>query len=178
MNSQILKDYQTRAARTINTHLSYKTRLMEMGLGICGEVAEIVKIMNSPMTEESRAKMKSEGGDVNWYAAALCTLHKKELSEVFPTDLQPYPPGVSSDKMVIAAGEIADYIKKVVAHGHKMDLDRIYVQLQDLLANLSILLAFYGFDYEEVLWENIEKLLERYPNGFERARSVNREVQQ
>lgn len=149
---------------------------MEMGLGICGEVAEIVKIMNSPMTDESRAKLKSEGGDVNWYAAALCTLHKYEFSEVFPSELQPYPPGLSSDKMVIAAGEIADYIKKVVAHGHKLELDKIFTQLQDLLANLVVLLTFYGFDYDEVLWGNIAKLEKRYPNGFERARSINREV--
>lgn len=174
---ELITKYQQSAARTINTHLSYNVRLMEMGLGICGEVGELVKIMNGSMTkEEFRSQMANEGGDINWYAAALCTLHKRDFSTVFLEEVQPYPLSVASDKIVIAAAEIADAIKKAVAQGHKLDLDMIFSQLRDLVSNLAVLLAFFGIEYEEVLHTNIEKLEKRYPNGFEFARSINREL--
>lgn len=177
---ELLQQYQKDAAKTINTHLSYDKRLMEMGLGLCGEAAELKKILNSNMTkEEFREEMVNEGGDISWYAAALCTLHKREFSEVVPDEIQPYPLSIAADKVVIAAGDIADAIKKAVAQGHKLDLDSIYSHLTDLVSNLAVLLSFFGIDYEEVLAYNNLKLQKRYPNGkFETSRSVNRELQQ
>lgn len=171
----LIMAYQKEAAKTINYALPYEMRLMEMGLGICGEVGELIKIINSPMSRmESRRQVKNEAGDINWYAAALCTLVGHEFSDVFPDEMQPYPPGVASDRIVIAAAEIADAIKKTVAQGHQLDINMILDHLQNLVSNLAVLLEFYGFEYTEVLTENIEKLRRRYPNGFETARSINR----
>lgn len=176
--NQALNEYQQIAAKTINTHLSYDKRLMEMGLGLCEEAGELKEVFNSSVNKlKFREQMVNEGGDISWYAAALCTLHKRNFSDILPKNIQPYPIGLAMDKVTIAAAKIAGHIKKTVAQGHKLDLDYIYSYLAVMISNLVVLLAVFGIEYEEVLDYNNAKLRERYPNGyFEKSRSINREV--
>lgn len=173
----IFTTYQEEAAKTINYTLSYEMRLMEMGLGICGEVGEMIKILNSPFTRRgSIVQLMDEGGDVNWYAAGLCTLVEYEFAKFFETESHVTPSGMAQDKIVIAAAEIADAIKKAVAQGHKLDKRMITSQLKSLVDNLWVLFQFYGIKYGDVLHYNNDKTNRRYPNGFESIRSINREV--
>lgn len=72
------------------------------------------------------------------------------------------------------AGEVVDYIKKIVFHGHKYEQDKLIEELGDLMWYVSALANFYKIDMNEVLNKNIEKLLKRYPNGFTKSDSIKR----
>lgn len=75
------------------------------------------------------------------------------------------------------AGEVSDIIKKVVGHGHELTPElkqKLSKELGDVLWYVAALADHLGFDLSSVANANIEKLKARYPNGFERERSINR----
>jgi NTP pyrophosphatase (non-canonical NTP hydrolase) len=72
------------------------------------------------------------------------------------------------------AGEIADLIKKIVFHGHHMDLKKISGEAGDLLWYVQALCSLCGLKLGDVMQENIDKLAERYPDGFSQERSQER----
>ena len=72
------------------------------------------------------------------------------------------------------AGEAADYVKKVIGHGHPMDRSELAKELGDALWYLARLAAHIGFDLETVAQWNIDKLAKRYPAGFSREASLAR----
>jgi NTP pyrophosphatase (non-canonical NTP hydrolase) len=72
------------------------------------------------------------------------------------------------------AGEVADSIKKVIFHGHKMDRDGLVKELGDVCWYLALLCHAIDVPLEEVMSQNIEKLKKRYPDGFSETASINR----
>ena len=64
------------------------------------------------------------------------------------------------------AGEVGDYIKKHVYHLHELNVDEVKKELGDVLHYVAGLATFCGLTLEEVAIGNIQKLAERYPNGF------------
>lgn len=73
------------------------------------------------------------------------------------------------------AGEICDYLKKVLFHGHTLDLDRLSKELGDLNWYVAYLCTQTGLDLPTVWAENIAKLKARYPAGhFDSQASINR----
>ena len=74
------------------------------------------------------------------------------------------------------AGEVADLIKKHVGHGHALDGAKLTRELGDVLWYVAALAHDIGVDLSEVAAVNVEKLKARYPDGWDPARSQNREV--
>lgn len=74
------------------------------------------------------------------------------------------------------AGEVADYIKKVVGHNHPLDKDTLVKELGDVLWYVAELCSTVGVSMGDVADKNIAKLRARYPEGFSSERSINREV--
>ena len=72
------------------------------------------------------------------------------------------------------AGETCDYLKKVVFHGHKLDRDKLCKELGDVLWYVATLATTAGLSLSEIATANVLKLQLRYPNGFDRERSMNR----
>jgi len=72
------------------------------------------------------------------------------------------------------AGEVADYLKKVLFHGHSVDVEKIRAELGDVLWYVADLATTYGIDLSDVAEANIAKLEARYPEGFTEERSVHR----
>ena len=72
------------------------------------------------------------------------------------------------------AGETADYIKKVVGHGHTADADHIAKEIGDVLWYCASLCDEYGLDLQAVAEANIAKLRKRFPDGFSSADSIAR----
>lgn len=72
------------------------------------------------------------------------------------------------------SGEIADLLKKHLFQGHELDRIKAAKELGDILWYAAIEAKGLDFTLEEIMQMNIEKLMERYPNGFEASRSVNR----
>lgn len=72
------------------------------------------------------------------------------------------------------AGEVADYIKKVVGHGHPMDREKLSKELGDVLWYVAVLAAEINMSLDDVAQMNVDKLRARYPEGFDSKRSIER----
>lgn len=75
------------------------------------------------------------------------------------------------------AGEVTDIIKKHLFHGHELDKDKLCKELGDTLWYIATIATTAGITLEEVARGNIEKLMNRYPEGFDKERSINREME-
>ena len=74
------------------------------------------------------------------------------------------------------AGDLAGCIKKTIYHKNDQKVG-IRENVGDTMWYLAMICNFYGWKFEEILAENIEKLNKRYSKGFtekEAARGGNR----
>ena len=72
------------------------------------------------------------------------------------------------------AGEVSDLIKKHLFHGHPLEIIKLLKELGDVLWYIAEIADAAGFTLEDVARWNIEKLEERYPDGFSEEASINR----
>lgn len=72
------------------------------------------------------------------------------------------------------AGEVTDLLKKVVFHGHNLDKDKLKKELGDVLWYLATIASTAGLQLGEVAEANVEKLRQRYPEGFTESDSKRR----
>lgn len=72
------------------------------------------------------------------------------------------------------AGEVVDLLKKTRFQGHTIDRDKLQEELGDVMFYVVNLCNILGFDLEEIIEGNYNKLLKRYPQGFDSERSINR----
>jgi NTP pyrophosphatase (non-canonical NTP hydrolase) len=73
------------------------------------------------------------------------------------------------------AGECIDILKKHIFQGHELDREHLIEELGDTAWYLAVSCEGLGVSLEEVMEKNIEKLRARYPEGFDKARSINRQ---
>ncbi len=73
------------------------------------------------------------------------------------------------------AGEFADKLKKQLAQGHTFTREQYLKELGDVLWYVANAARQLDANLSDVAQLNIDKLRARYPQGFEAARSVNRE---
>jgi NTP pyrophosphatase (non-canonical NTP hydrolase) len=67
------------------------------------------------------------------------------------------------------SGEVADMIKKHLYHGDKLDLDALIKEMGDVLWYLACLSHVLGVPLSKVATDNIDKLRDRWENGFVRS---------
>lgn len=72
------------------------------------------------------------------------------------------------------AGEFANLIKKLTAHGHLIGKETLADELGDVLWYLTEAATASGLSLEDIASQNINKLKERYPDGFNQEKSINR----
>lgn len=72
------------------------------------------------------------------------------------------------------AGECIDLLKKVEFQGHTFDPNRFIDELGDVLWYVAEAATGLGISLNDVAKHNIEKLVARYPKGFEADRSIHR----
>ena len=72
------------------------------------------------------------------------------------------------------AGEAIDIVKKWMAQGHVLDKEQLVKELGDIAWYLAEAATALDLPLEEILRANIDKLKQRYPNGFETERSLVR----
>lgn len=75
-------------------------------------------------------------------------------------------------------GEVVDLLKKIVFHGHKMDLEKLKDELGDVLWYVANLATTLDLNLEDIAEFNIEKLQKRYPRGFSEEKSINRKKEE
>ncbi len=73
------------------------------------------------------------------------------------------------------AGEFANLVKKLTAHGHDVPTEVLSEELGDVLWYLAEAATAINASLGELAGENVDKLRQRYPEGFSSARSINRE---
>lgn len=72
------------------------------------------------------------------------------------------------------AGECADIIKKHLFHDHDLDKEHLAKELGDVAWYIAVCAEVIGYNLEDILKMNIEKLKARYPDGFDSEKSKNR----
>jgi NTP pyrophosphatase (non-canonical NTP hydrolase) len=72
------------------------------------------------------------------------------------------------------AGEVADAVKKVIHHGHDLEIDPLVKELGDIMYYVSVGAHELGYTLQEIAEININKLAKRYPEGFSVEASINR----
>ena len=72
------------------------------------------------------------------------------------------------------AGEAIDIVKKYLAQGHELDKEKLIKELGDVAWYLAETAYALDTDLETVFNLNIEKLKRRYPEGFEKEKSISR----
>lgn len=73
------------------------------------------------------------------------------------------------------AGEVAELIKKQIGHGHDVPAEQIAKELGDALWYVAALATLYDLELAQIAAANIEKLRQRYPDGFSSEASVARQ---
>ncbi len=63
------------------------------------------------------------------------------------------------------AGDVAGCIKKTYSHNNDQ-IAGIKENLGDTLWYMAMICNFYGWNLEDVMQENVDKLKKRYPDGF------------
>lgn len=70
--------------------------------------------------------------------------------------------------------EISEHFKKHWYHGHELDLNKIIVEIGDVMFYLAWLSDTLGFELEGVAEAVIKKLKKRYGETFNEELSINR----
>lgn len=72
------------------------------------------------------------------------------------------------------AGEFANLVKKLTAHGHDISPETLADELGDVLWYVAEAATACNLYLGDIAQENVHKLQERYPQGFTQERSINR----
>lgn len=85
--------------------------------------------------------------------------------------LQHYVLGVCTE-----AGELAHEAKAHLAYGKDLDRTSVIEELGDLCWYMANLMRVMDTSWEEVFTRNVDKLRRRYPEGFEKRRALERDL--
>ena len=72
------------------------------------------------------------------------------------------------------SGEAIDIVKKWLAQGHDLDQEKLAKELGDICWYLAETATALDLSLEDIMAANIEKLKQRYPDGFDSQRSIHR----
>ena len=73
-------------------------------------------------------------------------------------------------------GEVCDAVKKYRYQGHELDRKHVAKELGDICWYIAIASHAIGYDLDDILQMNVDKLKARYPDGFNAERSINRKA--
>lgn len=170
-----LSDYQKAALRTAAVSGREPAfRIAVAGMGLAGEASEALAVI-AHGGSEWRSASEKELGDVMWYVAETASCFGLDLGAV-PLEPSPKMPDLldASIHLVVNAGGLTDYMKKLVGHGHEPDLDRVRRGLGLVVIYVGMCALLVGSDLATVCEKNIRKLELRHPNGFSTANSIQR----
>lgn len=125
--------------------------------------ANYIKFVNSVTSEQSRQYTAFE--------KSLYTIKTEHL--VPPERLLTATLGLSAE-----AGEFGDLVKKCIFQGKELNEENklhMKKELGDIMWYMAQACLALGVTLDDVIKTNIEKLEKRYPNGFEKIRSENKE---
>jgi NTP pyrophosphatase (non-canonical NTP hydrolase) len=72
-------------------------------------------------------------------------------------------------------GELNDMIKKWVFHEKSLDETHLMKELGDVMWYVAMICHSMGWNLDDILQMNIDKLIARYPDGFDVLKANNRQ---
>lgn len=72
------------------------------------------------------------------------------------------------------SGEVIDLLKKHEFQGHELDREKLIDEAGDVCWYIALLGSALGVSLEEIMQRNVDKLKRRYPDGFDKNRSIHR----
>lgn len=72
------------------------------------------------------------------------------------------------------SGECVDMVKKHLFQGHELDKKHMAKELGDIAWYLAVAADAIDYDLETIMQMNVDKLMKRYPDGFEADKSIHR----
>jgi len=78
--------------------------------------------------------------------------------------------------MVTETGELTDIFKKNMAYGKEIDWVNVQEEIGDLMWYVINFCTINGFDLEDILKQNVAKLIVRYPNKFSKEKAITRDL--
>jgi len=79
--------------------------------------------------------------------------------------------------MVTEVGELADVFKRNLAYKKPIDLINVQEEIGDLMWYIINFCTINGFELEDILYQNIEKLRARYPEKYTEYDALNRDLE-
>ena len=74
------------------------------------------------------------------------------------------------------AGEFNDMVKKWIFHEKPLDVDHAQKEVGDILWYIAMICHSFGWDMNQIMQMNIDKLKARYPDGFDVELSAHRKA--
>lgn len=74
------------------------------------------------------------------------------------------------------AGEVSDLVKKGIFHEKGIDLEHLKKECGDVMWYVAMICEACGFGLDDVMQTNIDKLIARYPDGFDSYRANHRQA--
>lgn len=167
------KEYQKLAFTTCQE----SSKNMEYAvLGLQSEIGELFEKIE--LNADNKEIIK-EAGDIPWYVALICTLNDIELEDIAEVAKEKAFGVIkhyhysSMNKMIIESSNLCGIWKKQIRDG-KHNISDIYCKLTSILAELFEVCKTLGFNIENVLQINIEKLFDRKKRGVISGSGDNR----
>lgn len=136
------------------------------GMGIFGEVSEL-------LTATDRANLKEELGDAIFFLTAALP-----LVGMGPTDLSDIDDSLifaeAKTRLFRSSLDLFDICKKRLVYAKPMSEALTIELLGDIEQCLYVICKFYGFDWNDVINDNIRKLSQRYKAGFSNTEAQQR----
>lgn len=73
-------------------------------------------------------------------------------------------------------GELNDMLKKWIFHEKQLDIDHAKKEAGDICWYLAMLCESFGWNFDEIMQINIDKLKARYPEGFDTYKANHRQA--
>lgn len=73
-------------------------------------------------------------------------------------------------------GEFNDMVKKWIFHEKPMDTDHAQKEMGDVLWYIAMICHSFGWNMDDIMQKNIDKLKARYPDGFDVELSTHRKA--
>lgn len=102
---------------------------------------------------------------VNWTANTCASLATKDVDVVHMIF-----------GMMTEVGELTDIFKKSIAYGKEVDEVNVKEEIGDLMFYIASFCRINGYNLEEIILTNIEKLETRYPEKFTQFHANNRDL--
>ena len=105
-----------------------------------------------------------------------------EINEYQKIAMRTLNPEIDKKELILNAsmglcgesGEVIDLVKKHLFQGHDLDDEKLIKELGDVAWYLAEAATALNVDLSEILEKNIKKLENRFPDGFNSNRSINR----